>query len=224
MEYKPEPAPCCYSTTEGEPELYPSEGGTAVCTRTLGQNNHSTLPVTSLHLYTGAVMRDLTVEAMPDSTDQHSNDCQGKHPASFIQSSQGEDHTTPPLCLHSCLPSKCAYHIILTKALCTCQLTKVQDPHSLLKTALGSIRDWYQAYCTTYKTHTMATCHRGVGHPLDRSLDILTEDPEHTDINNDSTHSSDATVAPGGPEAVGHPEDPVYNNQDGLMALTRRNK
>ena len=34
-------------------------------------------------------------------------------------------------------------------------------------------------------------------------------------------NSSDATVALGGPEAVGHPEDPVYNDQDRLTALTR---
>ena len=49
----------------------------------------------------------------------------------------------------------------------------------------------------------------GTGHPLDRGLDILIEDPEHADINNDSTHSLDATVALGGQEAVEHPEDPV---------------
>ena len=67
----------------------------------------------------------------------------------------------------------------------------------------------------------MATHHRGAGHPLDRGLDILVEDPEHTDIDNDSTHSSDATVTLGGSEAVGHPEDPVYDNQDRLTALTR---
>ena len=52
-------------------------------------------------------------------------------------------------------------------------------------------------------------------------MDILAEDTEHTDIDNDSTHSSEATIALGGPEAVGHPEDPVYNNQDRLTALTR---
>ena len=67
--------------------------------------------------------------------------------------------------------------------------------HSLLKTVLGKIGDWYQAYCTTYKTHAMATHHGGAGHPLNRGLDILTEDTEHTDIDNDSTHSLDATVA-----------------------------
>ena len=70
--------------------------------------------------------------------------------------------------------------------------------------------------------HIMATHHEGAGYPLDRGLDILTEDPEHADIDNDSTHSSDATVALGDPEVVGHPEDPVYNNQDRLTALTMK--
>ena len=79
--------------------------------------------------------------------------------------------------------------------------------HSPLKTILGKIGDQYQVYCTIYKTHTMATHHRGTGHALDRGLDILTEDHEHTDFNNDSTHRLDTTVALGDPEAVGHPED-----------------
>ena len=52
-------------------------------------------------------------------------------------------------------------------------------------------------------------------------MDILTEDPKHADINNNSAHSSDATVALGGPQTVGHPEDPAYNDQDRLKALTR---
>ena len=93
--------------------------------------------------------------------------------------------------------------------------------HLPLKTVLGKIGDWYQAYCTTYKTHAMATCHKGAGCTLDRGLDILSEGSEHADINNDSTHSLDATVASGHPEAVGHPEDPVYNDQDRLTALIR---
>ena len=38
---------------------------------------------------------------------------------------------------------------------------------SPLKTVLGKIEDRYQAYCTTYKTCTMATHHRGAGCPLD---------------------------------------------------------
>ena len=92
---------------------------------------------------------------------------------------------------------------------------------SLLKTVLGKIEDQYQAYCTTYKTHAMATHHIGTGHPLDRFLDILTEEPECANIDNDSTHSLDATVALGGSEAVGQPEDPAYNDQDRLTVLTR---
>ena len=92
---------------------------------------------------------------------------------------------------------------------------------SLLKTVLGKIGDWYQAYCTTYKTHAMATCQGGTDHPLDRGLNILTEDPEQADIDNENTLSSDATVALGGPEVVGHHEDPVYNNQDRLTVHKR---
>ena len=73
----------------------------------------------------------------------------------------------------------------------------------------------------------MATHHRGAGHPLNRGLDILTEYtehadiPEHADINNDITHTSDATVALRDPEAVEQPEDPAYENQGKLTALTR---
>ena len=52
-------------------------------------------------------------------------------------------------------------------------------------------------------------------------MDILTEDPEHADIDNDRTHSSDVTVALGGPKAVGHPDDLVYNDQDRLTVFTR---
>ena len=93
--------------------------------------------------------------------------------------------------------------------------------HSLLKTVLGKIGDQYQAYHTTFKMHTMATCHGGADHPLDRGLDIFTEDPEHTDNDNDSTHSLGAIVALGGPEAVGHHEDPLYDDQDRFTTLTR---
>ena len=69
--------------------------------------------------------------------------------------------------------------------------------------------------------HAMATHHRGAGHPLDRGINLHAEDPEPTDIDNESTHSSNATVALGGPEAEGHPKDPVYSNHNKLTALTR---
>ena len=86
---------------------------------------------------------------------------------------------------------------------------------------LRKIGDKYQAYCTIYKMHTMPTHHGGAGCPLDRGIDLNAEDPEPTDIDNERTHNSDATVALGGPEAEGHPKNPVYSNHNKLMALTR---
>ena len=87
---------------------------------------------------------------------------------------------------------------------------------------LRKIGDKYQAYCTTYKAHAMATCHGGAGPPLDRDINLHV-DSETTglDNSNESTSGSDATVAVGGPETEGHPYDPIYNNQAKLMALTR---
>ena len=38
----------------------------------------------------------------------------------------------------------------------------------------------------TYKTRAMATYHADTGCPLDRDLGILTEDPEHADIDNET--------------------------------------
>ena len=92
---------------------------------------------------------------------------------------------------------------------------------SPLKTILRKIRDKYQAYCTTYKMHAMATHHGGARCPLNRGIDLHTEDPESTDIDNESTHSSNTTVALGGPEAEGHHKDPVYNNHVKLTTLKR---
>ena len=57
--------------------------------------------------------------------------------------------------------------------------------------------------------------------PLDRDINLHAGDSEPEDIDNESTHSSDTTVALGGPEAEGHPKDPVYSNHDKSMALTR---
>ena len=68
----------------------------------------------------------------------------------------------------------------------------------------------------------MATHHRGAGCPLGRGIGFSAEDPEPTDIDNESTHRSDATVAFGWPEAEGHPEDPVYSDHNKLTALTRQ--
>ena len=144
-----------------------------------------------------------------------------KYPVTSIPSSQGKDHTIPPIYLLSFLPSKWFlpyYYHNSTLQMSAHHSTRL---HSPLKKVLGKIRDRYQAYCTTYKMHTMATHHGGKGHPLNRGLDTLIEDLECADYNNESTHSSDATIVLGAPEAVGHPKDPVYSNQDKLTELTR---
>ena len=71
--------------------------------------------------------------------------------------------------------------------------------HSPFKTMLGKIGDKYQAYCTMYKTHTMATHHRCAGSSLYRDINLNVEDSETTGIDNDneSTHGSDAIAALG---------------------------
>ena len=84
--------------------------------------------------------------------------------------------------------------------------------HSLFKTVLGKIGDKYQAYCSIYKTHAMATHHGGTGCPLDRDINLITDKTTGTDNDNESTHGSDATVALGGPEAEGHPDDTIQQS------------
>ena len=122
----------------------------------------------------------------------------------------GEDQPIPPVCLPLLLPSNWFYHITFTLALSAQVSSSHTRSHSPHQTLLGKIRDKCQAYCTTYKTCAIATHQGGAGCPLDRGMDIHAEDPEHTNIDNKSTHSSDATVALGEPEAEEHPKDPVY--------------
>ena len=40
---------------------------------------------------------------------------------------------------------------------------------------LGKTRDRYQAYCTTYKMHTMVILHGGAGCPVDRDINLHIE-------------------------------------------------
>ena len=93
--------------------------------------------------------------------------------------------------------------------------------HSPLKTVLGKIGDRYQAYCATYKMHAKAAHHEGTGCLFNGDININAEDPEPTDIDNESTHSSDATITLGGPEAESHPKDPIHSNHDKLTAVRR---
>ena len=72
-----------------------------------------------------------------------------------------------------------------------------------------------------YKIHAMATHHGGIGCPLDRDINLHIEEAMSINNDNESTHGLDAAVALGGPEAEGHPNDPIYSNQDKLTTLTR---
>ena len=49
---------------------------------------------------------------------------------------------------------------------------------SPLKSVLNKIGDSYQTYCNTYKSHAMATCHRGAGHPSDRDPNLPEQDTD----------------------------------------------
>ena len=97
--------------------------------------------------------------------------------------------------------------------------------HSPLKTVLGKIGDRYQAYCTMYKMHTMATHHGGTGHPIDRDTDLHIDDSEdkntESDNDNESTSGSDTTAAFGESEADAHLNELIPSNQAKLTALTR---
>ena len=95
---------------------------------------------------------------------------------------------------------------------------------SPLKIVLGKLRDNYQSYCATYKTHTRTTCHRGRGHTSeDRDLNSHIEDTRGIDVgpnNNESTNSSDTTLAFGGSEVDGHLGDILPSSQANLIILT----
>ena len=53
-----------------------------------------------------------------------------------------------------------------------------------LNTVFNKLGDTYQAYCNTYKTHTMATHHGGAGQPLDRDATPNGKDTDATILHN----------------------------------------
>ena len=170
------------------------------------------------------MMRDLTVEQYhmiyPEWYGPVLNQPRGECPVSFTPLMKGKNEPHLKYAYHcSCLVSD---YTILLSLYCSAHVSFSQFKNMLtFKTVLRKIRDKYQAYCTSYKMHAMATHHRGAGCTLDRGIDLNAEEPEPTDIDNESTHTSDATVALGGPEAAGHCEDPVYSNHNKLSALMR---
>ena len=104
-----------------------------------------------------------------------------------------------------------------------CQSKNREQTCLPLKTVLRKIGDRYQTYCAAYKMHAMATHQGGAGHPIDRDINLHIEDTETTGLDNDneSTSGSDITIALGGPEAEGHPDDLIPNNQAKLTAIIR---
>ena len=60
--------------------------------------------------------------------------------------------------------------------------------HSPLKTVINRLGDTYQTYCNTFKTHIMATHHRGSGQPLDRDATLNGKDTD-VDILHDYHHA-----------------------------------
>ena len=85
---------------------------------------------------------------------------------------------------------------------------------SPLKTVFGKLGVTYQAYCNTYKTHTMATHHGGLGQPLDRDIDMTRE--AHKTAHTDTEDTQDFH-----PMGTNHFEDLEHNNPARLTAITR---
>ena len=102
---------------------------------------------------------------------------------------------------------------------------------SSLKTLLRRLRDKFQLYCATCKTHAMTTHHGGTGHTIkDWNFNsyiyiTLEGDTGGIDIgpNNDnkSTYSLDTMLAFGGSEVDGHLSDLLASSQANLTILTR---
>ena len=86
-----------------------------------------------------------------------------------------EDNCTS--CLTSPLPVKWIYFIFIIMIMSACHSLRSCSP---LKRVFGKIGDTYQAYCHTYKTHAIATCHGGPGQHPDR--DINAHETTYTEI------------------------------------------
>ena len=124
------------------------------------RNTHLTttevLNISPLHLllYTGAMTQDLVVDQQSMQIDQ----CSTTH-TEATQWQSGHHQGCNIKCLTSFLYSKWKFLYLLLSA-CHSFLT-----HSPLKKVLNKIEDSYQTYINTYKTHTMASHHRGTGQP-----------------------------------------------------------
>ena len=99
---------------------------------------------------------------------------------------------------------------------------------------LRMLRDKYQSYLTTYKTHALTTHHVGTGHTdkdrdIDSHIDITTKrDTRGIDIgpnnNNESTNSLETMLPFGGSEADGCLSDLLTSKPGKLNHTHKRNK
>ena len=215
--YKLGPMSSCYhSPTEGEPELTSSENlqNQALCAIT-----------TNLYLYTGPIMRDLTVEqyhmVYPEWNGSVLSWLRGEVSDKFhIIIQEEEQSTLQNAHCWFCLVS--TYTILFT--LITLHMSghyskNNEWTHSLLKTVFGKIGNRYQAYCTVYKMHAMTTHHGGTWHPIAGDVNLHIEDPEVTGMDNENDTIS-GWDALGGLEAEGNPNEHLPSNQATLTALT----
>ena len=85
--------------------------------------------------------------------------------------------------------------------------------HSPLKTVIGKIGDTYQAYCNTYRTHTMTTHHGNLGQQLDGDINVTREAHEATDTDIEDTQDFL-------PVETDHFEDLEHYNPTRLTAFT----
>ena len=85
----------------------------------------------------------------------------------------------------------------------------------------GKIGDTYPAYCNTYKTHAMATCHGHSGCPLDRDIDVTRETQKTADTDIEDSQDFNTAVTLNEPEEIDHFEDLKYNHPTKLTAVTR---
>ena len=102
---------------------------------------------------------------------------------------------------------------------------------SPLKTVLGKLRNKYQSYYATYKTHTMTTHHGGTGHrgedrDINSHIDITTKGDTGgiyigPSDNNESINRSNTMLAFGGSEADGHLGNILPSSQANITILTR---
>ena len=92
--------------------------------------------------------------------------------------------------------------------------------HSPLKLYLGRLETNIQLIAPCIKCTPWPSTMEVQDAPLTEAL-ISMQKIQNPHIDNDSTNHSNATVTLGGPEAEGHPKDPVYSTHNKLMALMR---